>query len=396
MRRKKNKNQKIDIYRALMLPLMTMFLLNIGLIATTWAWYTASVSSGVNEIKAGADLTVTVKNEEQEIQSTNGKYVLPSGDNTIQLTGGSATNGYVVLMNIEDGDTTSTASSIIDLFFTPVYAQETIHKYYVVLSDSSPKSINVTVSSEKTLSISCLWKENDDVFISDIGNQGYQTISGETINLKSTSYTINLTNEEGTPLKQSEVMSSSSPYSENTGSDEAAVITVDDAEKTEIEMPVIEGYELISVNGEAPKESYQLVEGQENVFNAVYKKIEETTEQNQVEEEIEENNEETNLSEGNTESNNVTVEEEGTNTESTEQTDPVEPNCSTEETAPASDPVQIQQTVNTEQEQPTTEPQQESASEVETVGQDPVVQSEDTTIEENTEVLEDDTNEVKQ
>ena len=37
MRRKKNKNKKIDIYTALMLPLMTMFLLNIGLVATTWA-----------------------------------------------------------------------------------------------------------------------------------------------------------------------------------------------------------------------------------------------------------------------------------------------------------------------------------------------------------------------
>ena len=275
MRRKKNK--KIDIYTALMLPLMTMFLLNIGLVATTWAWYTASISTGVNSITAGVGVSVTVKNGSgTEIESTNEKYVLLSGENTIELTGGPAATGYVVLMNIEEGDTTSTASSIIDLFFTPVYAEESIDKYYAELSDSNPIFIKITVPSKKTLSISCLWKENDEGFISDIENKGYQTFSGGTINLMSTSCTINLLNEEGTPLKQSEVMSSSTTYSQNTEEDMDAVITEEDTELKEITMPVIDGYELVSVNGEDPKETYLLVEGQDNVFNAVYKKIEVT------------------------------------------------------------------------------------------------------------------------
>ena len=100
MLKKKNKNKKIDIYTALMLPLMTMFLLNIGLIATTWAWYTASVSSGVNEIKAGATSStanisiesantyrLSAEPEETVNQLTN--FVLFDGG-SISLTGGNA------------------------------------------------------------------------------------------------------------------------------------------------------------------------------------------------------------------------------------------------------------------------------------------------------------------
>lgn len=74
MRRKK---KDIDIYRILMLPLMTMFLLNIGLIATTWAWYTASISTGVNSIKAGVDVSVSVS---PEASVNNGIYSLQSGN----------------------------------------------------------------------------------------------------------------------------------------------------------------------------------------------------------------------------------------------------------------------------------------------------------------------------
>ena len=122
MRRKKNKNKKIDIYTALMLPLMTMFLLNIGLVATTWAWYTASVSSGVNEIKAVAtestvniypkpssnDLTnvAALSNNESVQKGTNGLYTLESGITYIVelINNGSSASGYHCVFTVMDAN----------------------------------------------------------------------------------------------------------------------------------------------------------------------------------------------------------------------------------------------------------------------------------------------------
>lgn len=379
MRRKK-KNEKIDIYTALMLPLMTLFLLNMGLVATTWAWYTASVSTGVNSITAGPQLTVTVTNASNaNVECINGKYVLQNSSNyKIEMSGGSATTGYVVLMDIEDGDTTNgSATSLLDLLFTPVNAgEETGKKYYVELTDSNVKLIDISVPSNKTktLSISCLWKENEG-FMTDIVSN-YQCITEQSINLCSTSYTINLLDESGNPLKQSEVNAGVSTFSGNVTDDHPAVITEDDTEETQVSMLGIDGYELVSVNGEAPKDSYLLVEGQENVFNAVYKKIDKATEQN--------GETTTDESVKNTESNNVIAEDDGANVEISEQTNPVDKSTESSEY-----PELVQETMNTAPEQPETVPQEQQQNETTEVVDDvPVSHSESTSEQESTEVVE--------
>ena len=279
MRRKK---KDTDIYRILMLPLMTMFLLNIGLVATTWAWYTASVSSGVNTIKAGAQVTVTVKDSTgSPISNTDGKYVLEGNEKyTVTCKAGSAETGYVVLMDI-DHENTSASSTIFDLFFIPAYAETVNTKYYVELQKDTTKTVTITTPSESTrkqiLSLKKVWCERDGESISSTLIDGYVPASAN-IDLNPTpnqrSYTINLLKEDGTHFKQSEVTNGISTFSGNTEENLDAVITVEDTEETEIKMPSFDGYELISVNGEDPKESYLLTEGQENEFNAVYKKLE--------------------------------------------------------------------------------------------------------------------------
>ena len=401
MRRKK-KNEKLDIYRLLMLPLMTMFLLNVGLIATTWAWYTASVSSGVNTITAGPQIEIKVTqagHTDPEDPEDNGDYTLYKNQTyNLEITPGNAETGYLVLMDITDAQPYST--SLFDLFITSAYAEEIPSKYYVVIPhQSEQQKVRVTVKTsdeDKALKLKKLWIEKTGETISNSEIGIYTLITDGMINLipaSSTSYMINLLNENGMPLKQSEVLAGISTYSESYGEDQDAVVTVEDAKETQITMPVIDGYVLESVNGEKPKESYPLAEGRDNVFNAKYKKVDGSTKQN-TEGLTEKNDDEASASKEDPESNNVIIEGEETKVENPEQTytadEPTEPKVGEELIEPAE---------NTVQEQPATVPQQQlqdESSESETVDDIPVAQSEDIATGDNTEVVDDVTDEIGQ
>lgn len=399
MRRKK-KNEKLDTYRILMLPVMTMFLLNVGLIATTWAWYTASVSSGVNTITAGpqVDIRITMEGSTSaENPDVNGDYTLYKNQTyNLEITPGNAETGYLVLMDITDAQPYST--SLFDLFVTSAYAEEMPSKYYVVIPhQSEQQKVSVTVKTsdeDKALKLKKLWIEKTGETISNPEIGVYTPITDGMINLiptSSTSYTINLLNENGTPLKQSEVLTGISTFSESNGEDQKAVVTVEDAEETQITMPVIDGYVLDSVNGEEPKESYPLAEGQDNVFNAKYKKVKGSIEQN-TEGSTEKNDDEAPASKENPESNNVIIEGEETKVENPEQTYPAD-----EPTEPKVGEESIEPPGNTEQEQPETatwEQQQNESSEP--IDDNPVAQSNDTTTDDSTEMMEDDTDEIRQ
>ena len=386
MRRKK---KDTDIYRILMLPLMTMFLLNIGLVATTWAWYTASVSSGVNTIKAGAQVTVTVKDSTgSPISNTDGKYVLEGNEKyTVTCKAGSAETGYVVLMDI-DHENTSASSTIFDLFFIPAYAETVNTKYYVELQKDTTKTVTITTPSESTrkqiLSLKKVWCERDGESISSTLIDGYVPASANIV-LNPTpnqrSYTINLLKEDGTHFKQSEVTNGISTFSGNTEENLDAVITVEDTEETEIKMPSFDGYELISVNGEDPKESYLLTEGQENEFNAVYKKLEISAEK---EESITGSGKEENIA-----GNNEAGESESAVIEIPAQTEPPVESTTQISSEPILETTGEQETVNTEPEQPATVPQEKTRAELseESIDDVPVAQSEEIAIDENTEVV---------
>ena len=402
MLKKKNKNKKVDIYTALMLPLMTMFLLNIGLVATTWAWYTASVSSGVNTITAGpkVDIKVTIEGNANTVEpDVNGDYTLSKNQTyNLEITPGNAETGYLVLMDITDLQQTS--ASLFDLFITNAYAEEIPSKYYVAIPHQPEQcTVEVTLKTpdeNKSLKLKKLWLEKTGEAISNPEVNAYIQIIDGMINLipAKKSYTINLIKEDGTPLKQSEVTNGVSTYSDNTEEDLDAVITVEDTEETEITMPSFDGYELISVNGEDPKESYLLTEGQENEFNAVYKKIE-TTEREEL---ITGSGQEENaVSDNESLESEIAVVEIPAQTESpVESTTQISGSESTEtQVSPESilETPEGQETVNTEPVQPATVPQeqqQNELSEEETAINDvPVAQSEETALEENTEVVDD-------
>lgn len=160
MRRKK---KDIDIYRILMLPLMTMFLLNIGLIATTWAWYTASISTGVNSIKAGVDVSVSVS---PEASVNNGIYSLQSGNEyTFTFTLGNAANGYYALITVSNP--TVATNPLTNLFMTSAYAESEELYAVEIPAENTTKEITIHAAEDKQIRFDYLWKSDE---IADLGD----------------------------------------------------------------------------------------------------------------------------------------------------------------------------------------------------------------------------------
>lgn len=194
------KRVKLEIYTALMLSFVIVFLLNIALFTTTWAWFLSSISTGVNTITAGVDVNIMVKHGETPIPGQDGKYELKSGQNTIEIAGGSAKNGYVIFMDIYDENNPANA----------------VKKYVNLGQETKNLTISIETSTPKTLSICSKWKENGII-------SGYEEIVNSAIDLSGgsnssnssskTGYTINLLDENGTPLKQSDINQNISGYS---------------------------------------------------------------------------------------------------------------------------------------------------------------------------------------
>lgn len=205
---RKKKNEKLDIYTVLMLPLMTIFLLNIGLIATTWAWYTASVSTGVNEIKAGVDVSVQVFEEgsTNPIEVQNNSINLEAGkEYTFTFTPGSSANGYYALITVSNP--TVATNPITNLFMTTAYADEPTSSYAVDLSpNQNDASITMCLLQKKDVSISYIWKpsnpkpsENNTI---TYGNQQYELVSiGQKITNEEV-YTIHFIGTDISPIDE--------------------------------------------------------------------------------------------------------------------------------------------------------------------------------------------------
>lgn len=259
MRRKKK-----DIYRILMLPLMTMFLLNIGLVATTWAWYTASISTGVNSITAGVDVSETVScGNGCTVNGENGVYVLGSEVNTettytVSFKSGKASNGYIALIDISENKTANTVS-LLDLFGTRVYAEEQSNitnefKGYIELPQAnSNTSIKITVDSEKLLTIKYIWKvveNNQIIFGEDYQVYSEQSLSNDSeINIKqnqetqAATVTFNYVDANGKPLPYSVFGIETYGLKESEEQPQNATIVYDaDSEEYEIYAP--DGYLL--------------------------------------------------------------------------------------------------------------------------------------------------------
>ena len=90
--------------QSLAVSVFSLLLCMVALCSVTWAWFSASVSSGTNNIQSAyCDVTVSVKNNDTPADLTDGKYVLLKDKTyTITLTAtGNAQNAYCIL-NIKD------------------------------------------------------------------------------------------------------------------------------------------------------------------------------------------------------------------------------------------------------------------------------------------------------
>ena len=112
----------------------------VCLAATTWAWFTASVTSEANTIQtANFDVNVAVTNGTNTVNETNGSYTLPTGVNTITITNtGTASTGFCVI-KIGDGIT--------------VYTQQLTKNE----SDTITFTINVTGSGTVAMTVTPNW-----------------------------------------------------------------------------------------------------------------------------------------------------------------------------------------------------------------------------------------------
>ena len=155
-------DEDYDINIKLMVPLLSMLVCTICLCATTWAWYTASVSTGVNSIVAGVNVTVTAKIGESDAPFNNGAYTLRQGETlTLTFTGNNAANGYYALIDINDPDNTLNLSeSIINLFVNRVYAEEaTTQGITKAIYFNEGKKIEITndESNTKIVTVAIVW-----------------------------------------------------------------------------------------------------------------------------------------------------------------------------------------------------------------------------------------------
>lgn len=185
-------DEDYDINIKLMVPLLSMLVCTICLCATTWAWYTASVSTGVNSIKAGVSASAYINNVTNGSATPNedGSYTLTNDSDSeasftiyFSTNSGTAANGYLGLITIDQiGEYSSVSSqneenvvslgkTLLNLITTRVLAegeeentsvlsQESSIKKYVFFKDFD-NSINLSLSANTiaNLKIEVVWAE---------------------------------------------------------------------------------------------------------------------------------------------------------------------------------------------------------------------------------------------
>lgn len=255
-------DEDYDINIKLMVPLLSILVCTVCLCATTWAWYTASVSTGVASITAKANVTETVKDANgNRVDIQNGKYILRPGENnenktyTIEFTLGDASNGYFALIDIEDGDArlSSNSISLLDLFVNRVYAEGDETKKCVAISKDETTSIYIVVNTTKTISIHYAWAvyKDNKPDLGDGSNSYGEPVSG-TIDLreqtqtpKTATITFNYIDATtGKPLPYSVLGIESYGLRENEEDLPQTATIVYEADGEEIEIFAPEGYLL--------------------------------------------------------------------------------------------------------------------------------------------------------
>lgn len=294
-------DEDYDINIKLMVPLLSILVCTICLCATTWAWYTASVSTGVNSIVAGVNATVTAEINGSPVSLNNGSYTLGQ-DDTLSLTfeGKSAANGYYALIDITNKSTNKSTpetalQTLFSLFVNRVYAEEDPIRKAVYFKENTPGSIKITnrESNTKIVMVKVVWADSDDTGHKLNTNlyPGYgdpkngNEVSCIELTLqpqsRTSSVTVSYFDTENNLLPASILASEETQnfgLRENTDEDKA-IFTYETEESTFTVMApagyLLQKVESFNEDTDVPSRTYQIEPGEEIEINVICVKIEE-------------------------------------------------------------------------------------------------------------------------
>ncbi|MGM9957994.1 MAG: hypothetical protein ACI32B_01980 [Erysipelotrichaceae bacterium] len=160
-------DEDYDINIKLMAPLLCILVCTICLCATTWAWYTASVSTGVTSIVTGANVSENVSYDEGcTVTGENGSYTLSNNTESniefrIQFILGEAANGYFAEISISDNPS---ITNLLYLFANRIYAEEGQQEvitngnyYFYIDNNNNTLKISLAPGVSKKISINYIW-----------------------------------------------------------------------------------------------------------------------------------------------------------------------------------------------------------------------------------------------
>lgn len=275
-------DEDYDFSIKLMVPLLSILVCTICLCATTWAWYTASVSTGVNSIKAGVGAQVSATIDNEPVDSESGPYTL-NPHQTLRLTfsGSGAANGYYALIDITNGASEAESSSLLETMFSlavnRVYAlenDEKIRKAVYFGNGENPGSLtieNLDSTNTKIVSVNLVWAKQslneegkhalDDMYISYPIEESGATIKlpAETRTTTLIAHFLNAETHENLPSDLSET-SELGLNQEQTG-----LVEVYEFEGTSYEVYAPKGYLVVTTN-----ENGEEIHVQSVVFENLY------------------------------------------------------------------------------------------------------------------------------
>ena len=261
-------DEDYDINIKLMVPLLSILVCTICLCATTWAWYTASVSTGVNSIVAGVNATVTAKIGELDAPLNNGAYTLGQGETlTLKFKGENAANGYYALIDITNQTTNTSASenalrTLFSLFVNRVYAENknaTDIQKCVYFSNEKTIAIKNNDTINKQVTITIVWAnqsvDENGRHTLDQSYTGYQTVEENTVTIGSNTKVLvahfyDIETQKPLPSESSQTETYNLEETKESG-----LVDVYEFEGTICEVKAPEGY-MIVVKNEQGEDSY--------------------------------------------------------------------------------------------------------------------------------------------
>lgn len=286
-------NNDIDIYIRLFIPILTILICMASLCLSTWAWYTESISTGINVIKAQASESTISINDGSVPADESGYYTLEANtEYTVFIRNdGTSSSGYHCLVTVFKED-----NSIAGTFYTAKIGIDGI-TFYIKPAFQAKMQFNTMWGDAPTENAVVINnRENNVISISDTG----LVIADPSVN---TNYSLANKNENIIPITYQYKIR----FIDEQGNEIIETIeNQTEYEIVELDDYLIEGYELDTTDMEIVDGTIYLeidTDSEINEFILKYTKIadqEENTEtnqesENQVDPSLEPENSETNI-----------------------------------------------------------------------------------------------------